>query len=341
MKKTRSKRCKKSSSDDDFVYDDNDKTSFAVGSANYEEIKSIIPPPPVIDDPTTMKFITQRNEQMLRIRLKQIEQYIKENPDILTNFSVKQIYIAYELSDYNKEEMKVNLLMQDFVNRVNQEISARKSERKNALQQSSIKLSGTQILEVENKQGWSEVDIRYFMTLVGNSHENDIDWPHILEYFPNQSEKSCKTLYAALLEKNYIKAKKKKKKNSMQFDVVNKHNIHKITSLTFIKGEYTFSVGKIMSQYDKNSMLNPMPGFIDPITCKPMCVPAISPDGYVMDYNTWIKVIQEKKCNPFTRNPISSKRSLTILTIDNFELYKSKIVNWDETKPENYEERNE
>ena len=121
-----------------------------------------------------------------------------------------------------------------------------------------------------------------------------------------------------------------KRTTSLQLDSVTKQNVSKITSLSFIKGQHIFNVGKTLSQYDKNSMLNPMPGFIDPITYKPMCVPAISKDGYVMDYNTWIKVIQEKKCNPFTRNPISSKRSLTILTIDNFSIYKPKIVNWDD-----------
>ena len=80
-------------------------------------------------------------------------------------------------------------------------------------------------------------------------------------------------------------------------------------------------------------LLNPIPGCIDMITQKPMEIPALSPDGYALDYNTWIKLLSEKKVNPFTQNQLTSKRQLIILTIDNFDEYKDQIVNLQQILP--------
>jgi hypothetical protein len=71
-----------------------------------------------------------------------------------------------------------------------------------------------------------------------------------------------------------------------------------------------------------------LPGFIDPITSREVVLPAISPQGYVMGYNTWLKILAKKPENtcPFTRMKVS-RRDLVKLTAENLEQYKDKIVN--------------
>ncbi|ORY44360.1 hypothetical protein BCR33DRAFT_716914 [Rhizoclosmatium globosum] len=62
---------------------------------------------------------------------------------------------------------------------------------------------------------------------------------------------------------------------------------------------------------------NPLPGMIDPITLENIVRPAISPYGHVVGYDTWnVSVYQE---------PLS-RRELVMLTWDNIEEYRDKII---------------
>ena len=112
-------------------------------------------------------------------------------------------------------------------------------------------------------------------------------------------------------------------------------NEYSIKSLSFVYNGVAFKVGAKKTMLQKYIFLNPIPGHIDQITMQPMQLPTLSRDGYVLDYSTWLKLLAQKKVNPFTQNHIKSKRELTILTIDNFGYYKDKIVNLEETKPNN------
>ena len=96
---------------------------------------------------------------------------------------------------------------------------------------------------------------------------------------------------------------------------------------------------QIKSRYDVWAQQNPLPHMVDDITGEKIRVPALSPDGYVLDYNTWLNVLKTKKENPFTRTPVT-KRQLVVLTDENFDEYKDKIVNLnssDENSPVNEE----
>ncbi|KAK8882681.1 hypothetical protein M9Y10_045323 [Tritrichomonas musculus] len=83
---------------------------------------------------------------------------------------------------------------------------------------------------------------------------------------------------------------------------------------------------KMLGRYDRWALQNPLPDAIDNITSEVMKVPTISPDGYVLDYNTWLNVLKTKSENPFTRNHIT-KRDLIVLTVENIEEYRDKIKN--------------
>ncbi|KAJ1966475.1 hypothetical protein GGI12_000050 [Dipsacomyces acuminosporus] len=77
---------------------------------------------------------------------------------------------------------------------------------------------------------------------------------------------------------------------------------------------------------------NPLPELIDPITLEPVSKPAISPYGHVMGYNSWVRCLMfppegsQRNVCPLTKKPLS-KRDLVILTYDNIEQYRDKIVN--------------
>ena len=75
---------------------------------------------------------------------------------------------------------------------------------------------------------------------------------------------------------------------------------------------------------------NPLPGFIDPITLEEVIKPTISPFGHVMGYDTWLRCLLRdapKNTCPFTKKTLN-KRDLVVLTHDNIEEYRNKIVNW-------------
>ncbi|KAI8346647.1 hypothetical protein B0O80DRAFT_467309 [Mortierella sp. GBAus27b] len=81
---------------------------------------------------------------------------------------------------------------------------------------------------------------------------------------------------------------------------------------------------------DDLDAMNPLPGFIDPITLEVVVKPAISKYGHVMGYDSWIRcLLQEgatKNTCPLTKKPLT-KRDLTILTFENIDEFRDKIVN--------------
>lgn len=82
-----------------------------------------------------------------------------------------------------------------------------------------------------------------------------------------------------------------------------------------------------LSRYDLWAQKNPIEHALDDLTNTEMKVPAISEDGYVLDYNTWLNIINKpNSINPFTQTHIT-KRQITVLTTDNFEEYRDKIKN--------------
>ncbi|GAN09283.1 conserved hypothetical protein [Mucor ambiguus] len=74
---------------------------------------------------------------------------------------------------------------------------------------------------------------------------------------------------------------------------------------------------------------NPLPGFIDPITLDEVIKPAISTYGHVMGYDSWVRCLTNwegrKNICPLTKKPLT-KRDLIVLTPDNIEAYRDKII---------------
>ncbi|CAO3638504.1 unnamed protein product [Cunninghamella echinulata] len=90
--------------------------------------------------------------------------------------------------------------------------------------------------------------------------------------------------------------------------------------------DYTTSAAIPEMDYNQN----PLPGFIDPITLDEVEKPAISKYGHVMGYDSWVRCLTnwegKKNICPLTKNPLT-KRDLVILTFENIDEYRDKILN--------------
>ncbi|CAO3631143.1 unnamed protein product [Mucor hiemalis] len=80
---------------------------------------------------------------------------------------------------------------------------------------------------------------------------------------------------------------------------------------------------------DDVDLENPLPGFLDPITLDEVVKPAISTYGHVMGYDSWVRCLTnwegKKNICPLTKKPLT-KRDLVILTHDNIDEYRDKII---------------
>ena len=81
-----------------------------------------------------------------------------------------------------------------------------------------------------------------------------------------------------------------------------------------------------LSKYEALAQNNPLKGRVDFITGEEIRVPTMSPDGNVLDYHTWMKILMDTREDPFTRHPIN-KRQLVVLTNENIDEYRDQIRN--------------
>jgi hypothetical protein len=82
------------------------------------------------------------------------------------------------------------------------------------------------------------------------------------------------------------------------------------------------------SRYEQWASANPMPDSVDPLTSEKMRVPTLSPAGHVLDYTSWMRLLQDGCADPYTGKPVK-KRELIVLTHENYDQLKEKIKNID------------
>jgi hypothetical protein len=81
------------------------------------------------------------------------------------------------------------------------------------------------------------------------------------------------------------------------------------------------------TRYEQWAAESPLVGAIDQITGDVMRVPAISPGGSILDYNTWVRALAKNPVDPFTQTKLT-KRKLVILTPENIGDYWDAVVKW-------------
>ena len=104
-----------------------------------------------------------------------------------------------------------------------------------------------------------------------------------------------------------------------------KHTTYKVKAVANSDSESDEEQPHEVGFYEKMAAQNPFTeSHEDFITGETIRVPAISPDGTVLEYNTWLKILNTTRQDPFTLRHIN-KRQIVILTKENFDEYKDRI----------------
>ena len=290
------------------------------------DVLLMMPPlPPETDNETAEKLISFRKNIFQR-RVNKVNEYITDFHEIWPAAKPIELFIALEQSndDINLVTQKIQdsqFLRQISIAMASHGLSSSTPRRKRP----DFKYDFDDDDDDDDLATWSMREIELLKNLV---KEHGTKFGEISKFIKGKDSKMCRKMYNQIkLEtkndtKNKIRQSKSRKKRFF------------IDSVTFVKDGARYTVGQNNSKFSEMEILNPIPGSIDQLTLQPMRLPTISPDGYVLDYDTWAKLLKEQKVNPFTQNHIKSMRELIVLTIDNFGNYKDKIVNLDEIKSE-------
>ena len=201
--------------------------------------------------------------------------------------------------------------------------------------------------EVQRNGPWTEQEKRLFIERYNQMQGDDGSvhgqWGLFSLAIPGRVGYQCSNFYRKLISTGEIKDRSyvfdsygKLHHTSRSGDGYKKRGGEKkvppappvLTSIELFRSSTEPIRPKPLSLYEQWAVDNPIPNAIDSITNETIKVPAISPDGYVLDYNTWINLLKTSKENPYTRQPIS-KRQLIILNSDNIHKYENRIVNLD------------
>lgn len=199
---------------------------------------------------------------------------------------------------------------------------------------------------------WTEAETAQFKQVVKDVAEANGTWKDIVRHFPGRTKEQCQTLYHRLrstkeLNINFRPRKganaagsrgasqrakdERDRTKSMQNKLRHIHGLH------FIYKKMDSWVGPMSEKLRCIANSNPVVNYIDQITAQKIVYPAVSPDGYLLDYRTWMKVLSQDPKNPFTRAHMN-KRQLEYLTCENINIYLDKIVNLEESRPPNPED---
>ena len=175
---------------------------------------------------------------------------------------------------------------------------------------------------------WSDEEKQLFLKRLKEMREEGVfegKWGIFSMAIPGRVGYQCSNYYRKLLQNGQVKDELYKKDNNGQLHFKNRQSYQKGKNRNI---EYSDNEDnnedKPLSFYEKMSKENPLKGKNDYITGELIQVPTISPDGTVLDYNTWLKILKTNKQDPFTFKHIN-KRQLIILTKSNFIDFKDNI----------------
>jgi hypothetical protein len=209
--------------------------------------------------------------------------------------------------------------------------------------------------EVQRNGAWTAAERRLFVARMGEmrGHATTFDgcWGTFSLSIPGRVGYQCSNFYRALLESGemrdsrYVRGEdgrlhhtsrartgqpqpqgKRKRQRSANVKPLTADSIETIRFVIGRTRDPEPEDDHQMSRYDVWALQNPLPDAVDLITGDLIRVPAISPDGYVLDYRTWTDALADKPVNPFTSNHVT-KRQLVILTTENIGEYADRIVN--------------
>ena len=321
-----------------------------------DEVKFMLKPNPSSIDQETAKALTKFKLSIMERRIQKVNQLNDFFASAWPSGSPLLYYVALELAADDQHILAEKLTHHDFFKSVLSELNARMLATKKTENDHRTKYNvdiddeddQDDFFVESNKQAkkskelWSQYEIEKFKELyfLQGPFKN---WKNVVKHFPKKTQAQCKALYQKLHESGEIGWKSISPENPEDSETIeiipptlDHHKYPSLHSISFIYRDKNAVVGPKSRLFERMSVLNPIPGYIDQITMQPMTMPALSPDGYVLDYSTWIKLLNEKKVNPFTQNHMKSKRELIILSQENFFALKDSIVNLEECQPQDF-----
>ena len=180
--------------------------------------------------------------------------------------------------------------------------------------------------EVRKNGPWDEEEKKLFLKRVDEMKEKYgeiYQWGIFSQAIPGRVGYQCANYYRKLIDNGEIIDDNFKLK-SLENRFKIKQKISSDDNNTSSKKD--FYIKKKLSKYDRLALENPLKGQIDLITEEEIRVPAMSPSGYILDYNTWKAILNSKLEDPFTREHLE-KEQLVILTTKNIKLYYRLLKN--------------
>jgi hypothetical protein len=281
-----------------------------------DDVEYMIPPPPSILDAASAESLTCLRKRAYLRRIQIVNECLPVFEQLWPHGKPVDYFIALDLCGDDPDATCERLVEPAFVRSVLAESRSRTSRSTRPFVdfiESEDNSEDERPKRGRKSKKWKPAEVKLLRNLFATHGPK---WKRISRQMKKRTASECQEFAASI---NLIP-------ESVEPGI---RKIKRMISLTFIRGGERFPVGHRKTRFDEAKFLNPLPGVADPVTNIPMTMPAMSPDGYVCDYTTWLKIFAETKVNPFTQLPIRSKRQLVVLTIDNFEEYRDRIVNLD------------
>lgn len=190
---------------------------------------------------------------------------------------------------------------------------------------------------------WTDEEMTRFINILKTGSKK-LTWSMIAQQFPNHDSKQCHSYYYRLKKEKKINFLfiPKKDTNETRFQASSpgkpQHRSHQketegkksskfkdTKALVLLCGSQKAIVGPLTKRMKDIAIQNPLSKYNDSITGQPLFIPAISPYGTVLNYDTWMMIMDKDQIDPSVQRLVYSKSDIKIITLENFEQYKSRI----------------
>lgn len=348
-----------------FLMEDTDEKTNEI-HLTYEDIIPYLPPdPPEAQNIQMGQYLKNLKEQTQKFYVKRVNELYDILQAIWPNGTPIDYYISYEyFSNLSEEEFLNKMKEPGTMQTISELVSLRKqgkslpnpnleamskndSDNEMNFNQSDdsdeefgYNESSQNHKKKKKKVHWTENEISVFIKLLSKKNQLK-SWRAVAKNFKNKTHDECFSLYQKLLSSGQITSKyapkKEPEKNPDAESELDLAPFNNIKAIFFEFNDQRSIVGPISESKKDQARNSPLYGHADLIMLDKMFLPAISDYGTVLDYDTWVRIIQSTQQDPYEIKPIQNKRQITVLTKENFAKYEPLIKKVGEKKVNNEE----
>lgn len=285
------------------------------GLLRLADVEPMIPPPPAWSDPATSQSLMNFRRSIYARRVDKVNDRLDDFRDVWPKGRPIDYFIALESCRDDIGSALHKLCSKRYRRAVRVESHQRGVGGACAPR---VALDHSAFFDDESADDapWADEEIAQFKRIYARIGP---DFPRIAWEIPSRNARQCRVIYEQLAERGELPA--------LAQAADNEEHVRRFTlSLRFDHSGAVFEVGGGDAALRECREKNPFPGMRDRITGEEINFPAMSPDGYVLDYFTWLKILEKNSANPFTDCPIYSKDDIVLLTTDNIDEFRERIV---------------